>query len=700
MFSEQSFDKLEINIPKYGMNQFISPEILPNEFCHILENITINQLGSGQVRYGTREVVSLESAEEKIVKIFPFVKSNGSKQIILYVQSYFRDLTIADPLVSAQDSLSFDTDNGAKFEVDTPIKIVYTLSAVERTLYSYVKAKESEPGVVSITLENSVFPDGVITVSQIWYSAAKLYVYDLDSDALSAIETDELSLACIPRATPYQGHLLIYNGVNRMLKWDGADISEVFDFVKEQKAGTFNRIDANNFSFIRTAGFLEEKYFVGNFIKLYINKVISDLEIGAINVVGTLVTITTVEAIAAFTGDDDVYVLYKDWPPAFNYVYAGDDRLWCLGAGPAGIQFRSRDEALRVYITYKPNTLTDWFNENTKTVPSADLSDKHGITDNFEAICQINGLTAFIGRYRTQIWSGSIPGTVDGPQGDLAWLYNLSVGITHGDLLIKLPNDVYLVSPTGLQSFGTLNIAKQFAATSVNAVDPILNKFVQNITSSNINYRASCSFKYDQENIAGIKVGNNKILVSLFQTDLYSWSFFSGDFKASGSFADTGNALYLTSGNKLIKYADGNDGSRKLYGDKDGTSYISFAWIPGIMSFKTKSGSRQFSNKRYQMIVDYTSEFVLNTSNSITVKINGYTPKVFEVEDKCTFEEKGDLLDTVPLGEFRLDKTHEYINRKLSFKSSSFWVTVHGYIVNGPLVFKKLKLFGVAERNG
>ena len=117
------------------------------------------------------------------------------------------------------------------------------------------------------------------------------------------------------------------------------------------------------------------------------------------------------------------------------------------------------------------------------------------------------------------------------------------------------------------------------------------------------------------------------------------------------------------------------------------------------MTLKGKSGKR-FANKRYELVINYPSTFPLNPLNQVTLTINGYIPRSFELSDKCTFQNKGDVLGEVPLGEFKLEMPYEFVNKKLKFVATSFWVTLSGYTQEGPLSFKKLKLFGIGERSG
>ena len=75
---------------------------------------------------------------------------------------------------------------------------------------------------------------------------------------------------------------------------------------------------------------------------------------------------------------------------------------------------------------------------------------------------------------------------------------------------------------------------------------------------------------------------------------------------------------------------------------------------------------------------------------------------------------KGDILQTIPLvlsGDpdpnepdaggvgFRLDEAYAFPKDRLKFLSSSFGVSLFGSTKDGKLYFKKIRLFGIAERS-
>ena len=704
MFREGNYEIVEFSMAPNGMNQFVSPDILPPNFCYALENIIPSPLGTGQARYGTALIDTLSNPEFNIIRAFPFTINGDTEQAILYIGYYQQD-TIDDVTQVDSANFNFDSTIPNSYFPDTKVKIVYTLSGQVYTLYTDIKTASVSGLTVTISIENNLLPSpstGVV-INQIWCQFGSIYKYDFTTNTLSSALITNLSIGCVPRASYFQQKMLICNGVNDVMYWDGTGLGIVSEFLLETQANNLTRITGTTFSFTKLSNFDVSKYFIGNSIQVRVDGILTTLTISNVLVVLNLVTITTVETLPSF-GANPVALLYQDKPPAFSYIYVANDRIWALGPGAVGLQYRDTNEQLRVYYSYRTNAVTGYglFNENTKSIPNIAMFDKHNIQDNFEAICQVNGLMAFMGRKKTQVWSGDTPGQ----GGNFSWSSTLPVGIFNGDLLIELSNDVYFVSQSGIHSLTTLNIARQFSANSDDSVDNIIKSFTSEATKSNANYRKCSSFKYNEGGFAGFKISDNKILSSLFSTKLYSWFYLSGDFRSSNCFMDIGQQFYLFIGNKIFQYADGNDGSQKIYGDQNGQSFIPILWIPALVKFKSRKG---FSNKRYELVVNYPSSFFLNENNTIEISILGDSPVSFKLTDQCKFEYRGDLIGQEPLTVlseslpndpgFRLRKEYETVNKRLKFSSSSFWVSISGYVMNGPLVFRRIKLFGIGERN-
>jgi hypothetical protein len=723
MFQEGNYNVLEFNPPIQGMNRNIAPEVLTQDFASSLENILPTPMGSSVVRYGTKKLQGLTfDPDAVIIEAFPYVKDNGDTQMVLYVQTFVPDLVAHNFTVLSPNSFSFDTDNPEQFNVDTPIKIPYT-SLGATTLYSTIISKIPDPVVpdqpITITVQDNSFPLPIngVRINSVSFSQGSLYVYDLQTSTLGAVLKTGLSVGCVPRSVTFLNTLVICNGVDRVLAWDGRALSEVVDFVKEDTAINFNRINNTRFSFSldpdKAAIFDITKYQNNNQIQLKINGVTTKTSVVDVQRNVNLITITTKDNLPAFDAQHQPELFYRDWPPAFSFMIVAHNRLWGLGVGAVGLNYRDPNQALVVYFTYQPNTLTNWFDEKLKIVPFIDLAQTHGSPDNLEAIAYVSGLTIFMGRNKTQVWTGSEPlgAAVDPTRPKFEFSSILPIGIVHGNLVVEMANDVYFVSQNGLLSFSTLNVAKQFAATASDAVDPLVRQYVTSTTTSNQAYRACRSFKYKSGAFCGFKIGLNKVLVSLYSTSLYAWSLFSGDFAKSQTFLATlDNALYLLIDNQIYQYADGTKDTPPSYGDNNGQDLINFLWTLPVVHL---SGKR-WANKRYELQVDYSSSVVLGKENSLSILIHGDLRKSFALSDNYQLPFKGDVLQTIPLiasGRpdpdepnaealgFRLDEPYAYPKDRLKFLSSSFGVSVFGSTKNGKLYFKKIRLFGIAERS-
>ena len=722
MFQEGNYNVLEFNPPTQGMNCNLAPEVLPQAFAVVLENILPTPVGSSIVRYGTKRLAGMNlDPDAVIMEAFPFVKANGDTQMVLYVQTFVQDLSASNFTVLSPNSFSFDTDHPEQFNVDTPIKVSYTAQG-DTTLYSTIISKIPDPVVpdepITITVQDNSFPLPIngVTINAVAFSQASIYVYDLQNSTTGAAIKTGLSVACVPRSVTFLNTLVICNGVDKVLSWDGTTLVEVVDFVKEDAADNFNRIDDTHFSFglspLKAAVFDITKYQNNNQIQLNIQGITTTTTVANIQQNVNLVTITTADILPAFANPPQLF--YRDWPPAFSFMTVAHNRLWGLGAGAVGLNYRDPNQALVVYFTYQPNTLTNWFDETLKIVPFIDLAQTHGTPDNLEAIASVSGLTIFMGRNATQVWTGSEPlgaAAPDRTRPKFEFSSILPIGIVHGNLVIEMANDAYFVSQNGLLSFSTLNLTKQLAASTCDAVDPLVRQYVTSTTTSNQAYRACRSFKYKSGAFCGFKIGLNKVLVSLYSTNLYAWSLFSGDFaKAQTFLATLDNALYLLINNQIYQYADGTKDTPPGYGDNNGQDLINFLWTLPVVHL---SGKR-WANKRYELQVAYPSSFVLGQENTLSILIHGDIHKTFSLSDNYRLPFKGDILQTIPLvlsGNldpnepdpqmfgFRLDEPYAFPKDRLKFLSSSFGVSLFGSTKNGKLYFKKIRLFGIAERS-
>lgn len=718
MYQDGNYNVIQYYPCSKGMNTNISPDVLPNDYAVHLENMIPNPMGKLSMRFGTSLIAVLNETlayDSIIMETFPFTKTNGDKQIIFYASEYQTDIAQNFHIINS-NSFFFDTNLINKYLVDNRIKIDYTLDNGNKgTIDSVISNINVNNQTITITIKDNLISDVQgTTIDSIYYPSGKIGCYELKTKRLS-IQMEGLSVGCVPRAVTFLNNLIICNGVDKNMYWNGNTIRELFEFVKEQAATNITKVNNNSFSFtiplVTQAVFDPRKYPINGYIK--IDGVDGDKKITNFVRNGNTVTITTEEQILGNL-NSNASLYYQDFPPPFSFLKVAYNRVWALGTGAVGLNYRSPDQALRVYYTYKSNNLHGWFNESTKTVPSINLAKSHGCADNLEAIVQTDSYLAFVGRERTQVWTGKSPiGSLpDEEMPDSPFVFNstLPIGIVHGNLFIEFPNDVTFVSHNGIISFGSLNVAKQFSATSIEAINPTVRAYIKTLENDNIAYRACRSFKYPSGAFCGFKIGNNKTLVSLYSTNVYAWSIFSGDFSESSSFlSDLNSHLYLFLDNKIFVYGD-DANSIISYGDKNGSSLIFGVWETPKLSFNGK----RYANKNIEMLVDVSSSFKLDDRNLVNIEIDGDLIETFTLADYYPVSDGGDSFNFIAFAPqnnidpnepnidsigFRPARPISTIKERLKFVSSRFTARFIFENINSSLSVKEIKFFGIVERS-
>lgn len=168
-------------------------------------------------------------------------------------------------------------------------------------------------------------------------------------------------MACVPRSLTYLNRLLIYNGVDKVFMWDGTTLREVIEFVKET-ATAFTRIDDTHVSFTAGNAFNSTKYQNNNLIQIKINGVMAlqtFFEVVNVTEQDRTVTLTTKDILPQFV-PDETHLFYRDWIPRFSFMAVAHDRIWALGEGAVGLNYRNPDQAKPCGCTFLTNRLLRW----------------------------------------------------------------------------------------------------------------------------------------------------------------------------------------------------------------------------------------------------------------------------------------------------------------------------------------------------
>lgn len=709
MLNSAQYDVIEAIFPIAGMNQNLSPDVLKQTHTYWLENILAMPLGQGRVRYGSIELPNITlPVDSEIQEIIYFFNSNTKKdQFLFYVQEYSQDITGLD--MSFVDSkITFKSSKLDQYFNGTTLKVVYTKNAVQNIAYLDVSNKLVNTATNSIEFsfagDASVY-NGV-TINQIYYPKAKLYLYTLQGNQFTATPLkDNLAAHSIPRYIFFQNKILICNGVDKLMSWDGQTLQEVYDFVAEHTHGLTRVADTRfHVTIANDVVFDETKYFHGQQIQLKISNNFFNLTIAQASltpardqlIIDTIATLP--DEFIAGALQTNILLFYKDYPPAFSYLHVHKDRIYALAEGPTDNTYRN--QPLYVYFTYRELSVNDWFDETTKQTPYIDLSYTHGEYDQIEAIESINDQLVFMGRKKTQMWYGVYPLDKD----KFYWKSTINTGIVHGNLLTLLGKQIVFVSQNGIMSLGAQDgisssdesviVSSQANVASLPQLDPLVQRYNKDLSNQK-QYRACRAFRYEDGPFIGFKIGFNNTLIGLTKDGVQSWSVFTGIFKHADAFCAIHQKLFIAKNDKLFYYADGQAQDVEQYSDAG--EAIPFSWTLPMIQNATK----RFSCKRYEVKMNYPLLTQTANNNVFKLKVYGDLNQSFEVE----LIYPGDFIDTKnpPLppyyeGAPDINRPYAPFNARLSFVSRSFWASLSGIVRQGPVVIKSVKFLGRRER--
>lgn len=391
-----------------------------------------------------------------------------------------------------------------------------------------------------------------------------------------------LNPAGVPRAVVFAGKLVLVNGLDPMLAWDG-DTWQVVEEKVVDVAGGLAYVSANQFQIASLAEF----YPVGSEVEARIGGgTLVQSEVAAVSVSGSVVTVTLADAVLG-PGLDQV--AYTARPPVMAYVYAAHDRLWGFGKGPlTGSELSADVDRARVYHTHGVNDETAW-RDSEGIVPGINLADKSSGSDMLMAMAVKDGLTIFLLRNSTQVWTGSTPGA----EGDFAWQKTIPLGTVHGSLVVELPNDVAFVTQNGVRTFSRTLQTEQLDVSDVGSeVDPTVAEQLRLLVADDACYRRVNSVVCAAQNWFGARLYDHFLMFQVGAAGK-GWAVFDGAFGMAGAFhAAPDGRLYLAVGGQVFRYDE-------TVWDDDGEAIATRWWTPWLRL--AKNGKR-WANRYVEVV--------------------------------------------------------------------------------------------------
>lgn len=389
-----------------------------------------------------------------------------------------------------------------------------------------------------------------------------------------------------PRSVDFNEKLIIFNGVDNNMSWDGSTIEELKEFVEDNFTDGL-WVSDNVMTFKPFQG-ADHKYNTVDEVKI-------DFESGGVFTTvqatptgvsydsGTgVLTLTFAAGTLPASSETVDTIRYTDRAPAFAYVFTQHSRMWALVGGD-----------LRVYYTEFTNNENGWFNQTTQTVPSILMENTHPTNDEFVGIQAIEGQMLFHGKRATQIWSGFTPTA----EGDFSFSKTIPVGCVDGNLLRHFPQDIVIATEYGIRSFKNAATTENLEASPDigSAIDPTIQSEITNLLLDDTKMRDVRSFSYTRDGMYGFKL-DEYILIYILSEKTKGWVSFTGAFTTSRAFLEYGNELLLTKDDTVLVYANGADGSAPVY-DDDGDAYQTIWSTPAL------EPTGRYANRKIELIL-------------------------------------------------------------------------------------------------
>lgn len=425
-------------------------------------------------------------------------------------------------------------------------------------------------------------------------SLGKIYRYNIDGNNFTILYTG-LDPKGVINYCIFAKRLIIVNGIDKPCYYDGNKITIISQFLKDNFSQA-NFINNQNLKIINSS--IKNKYEVNNYIRIrYQGKIEEQLaKIIQINQDAGDNVILNLEKRNYPLSETIQTIEYQISPPAFSDVYSHNDRLWALSEGNSSTKDLRGNNGLYIYYTGYANNFSSWYNETTCDLNYINMEDKHGCFDEFVKITAIDNLMLFIGKNKTQIWSGSDPDKI----GNFVWNKTLNIGCINGKLLQERPQNIIFVSNSGVTSIAKSNYndSYQINENLASNINDLILESLKSIRLDIEQYKNCLSWFYPIDNFLGFKIGD-RTFIGFLSNNQINWVLWSGIFN------DISAINYLSDGRLIMAkdnniYAYANDTDIK-YGKNysDDNIAIKTKWWSQWFKFKNR-----WNNHFYQLLVD------------------------------------------------------------------------------------------------
>ena len=392
--------------------------------------------------------------------------------------------------------------------------------------------------------------------------------------------------------------LVIVNGLDSNMYWDGTTVEEFKEFITDGLGAPFTKVDTDTFTFVDGANRGTSDYPAGRNLRLFVDgsgTAITTQVLSSTGSVGGTITVNLTTNILSGTTINSIQ--YEDSPPPFSFIYAAHDRLWALSGGELKARsFRDLDgdNPLTIFYTEGTNNVNSWLNSTTQRVPFINMENKHLKNDEFVGISLYRGNLVFFGRQGSQVWGGTDPTGVTDP---LRWISTYPVGCVNGDLIQEVEQDILFYTNSEIRQFSVVTITGALESSQEKGANIAerVSKEVGKLLELDTTYKTARSFLYPRGGFAGFKMPR-EVHIRVEEQDFEGWTRFTQLFQQCTDYTIApDNRLYMFFEDNTYYYND-----EQQVGDDDGAE-ITVSWTtPWI---QPKAG-HTWAGKYYELITE------------------------------------------------------------------------------------------------
>jgi len=474
--------------------------------------------------------------------------------------------------------------------------------------------------------------------------------------------------------TMFANKLIIANGVDNMLSYDGEKVETITQYISQDK---FSYEISSNTS-LKTDVFAEN-FPAGRKVKIRY----TDNEEVETTVSHTSASLTEGFIILHFNDEvitkDVENVSYQLIAPSFARVYAAHDRLWAMGNAKFDINKFSADvDRSRIYYTDLTNDETGWYDEEGN-LSSINLANKMPESEELVAMAVKDNMTIFFCRNYSQVWTGTNPRAT----GDFTWVKTLPIGLTHPDLVVSMPNDLGFFSQFGARTFSRFLQTEQLDIADMGSeVATDIHSAIEKVRLSIKQNKNIHSFQFHQQNWFGFKLDEDVMIFQAAANNL-AWSRFDGIFKDATAFLNTPNGkLYAAVNNKIYIY----DTESFADDDKPIHTVWTTAWF-------APNRSRAWANKYTEIILEPSALKTASLQRYKNYNSASYTLK------EVNLKSLPDYFDTAFWDSASFDanaKEKAIVRDKFMANNLSFSLQTNDKV--GPLTIYSVRFYGSKEK--